>query len=909
MSVGNLLNQCILGMSEKKYIPGSGPLGAKLMILGDCPTSQDTIAGKLFTGSIGRELDYLLNDAGMHRSNCWVTSVSKYEVPPNLSGKHIPFAKRAELAEIDIQGQLNELREEINGTKPNCILGLGGPSLWALGAQPETKIGDYRGSILMGAGTKFVPTYNPAGLLFSTGTAEFKGYWNRQIMIFDFKRAKQQSEFKELIRPSRLVEICKNSAHLAQFRDRYLSKKRMSVDIEANGTCIPVCIGLAFNSHHGMTVPLWNCDGISTIPTADLIQCWLILAEMLYEKDIIGQNFNYDRDKIKRLGFIIRRLVSDTMLKAHAINPELPKGLAFNTSIYTEEPFYKNEGMYEGTIQDLLLGCARDACVTFEVDEKMNADLDELGMRSFYTNFLMKLPEFYWKIEQQGFRVDHEERDRLVKKYVVWDESIRYELFKLVGAEINVQSPKQVATLLFDNLGLPRRAGTGEEEITALLNSQNAVKDESHRRICELILEGRRVRKSISTYLMALPDYDRRMRTTYFPCLDTGRSSTGQQDPPIRPTVEVIDENGKKKNKPLGIPFQVMTKHGDIGADIRGMYVPDTSHIEYDENNQEIEVFEEEVFVQPDSSQAEARVIFNLAQDEEALKDIDEHDYHALTASWFFGGSEFDYSKKILGYEHPIRFAGKTLRHAGHLGAGKRRAATELNTQARKYKIPIKITEADAERSLKIFHGKQPRIQQVFQAQVIECIKRTRQLIAPLPYGVNAAMGGKRTFFERMGEELFRQALAYLPQRAVSDNTKAAGIRISEKCSKIRKNGRTTRVKIAMESHDALLFSIPVSWLPLWAPIIREEMERPIDFSRCSLPRHELSIPCDIEIGNNYRDFKKFKDIPIVAAPRKELPMVQRTMTERFTVVDLPEDTKLDNLIYNNEEWKHGQSN
>ena len=35
----------------------------------------------------------------------------------------------------------------------------------------------------------------------------------------------------------------------------------------------------------------------------------------------------------------------------------------------------------------------------------------------------------------------------------------------------------------------------------------------------------------------------------------------------------------------------------------------------------------------------------------------------------------------------PIRFAGKTLRHAGHLGAGKRRAATELNTQARKYKI------------------------------------------------------------------------------------------------------------------------------------------------------------------------------------------------------------------------------
>ena len=65
----------------------------------------------------------------------------------------------------------------------------------------------------------------------------------------------------------------------------------------------------------------------------------------------------------------------------------------------------------------------------------------------------------------------------------------------------------------------------------------------------------------------------------------------------------------------------------------------------------------------------------------------------------------------------PIRFAGKTLRHAGHLGAGQRRAATELNTQARKYKIPITIDEAIANRALKIFHTKQPQIQKIFHAK------------------------------------------------------------------------------------------------------------------------------------------------------------------------------------------------
>ena len=842
-------------MSEHKYVPGMGSIGAKLMILGDCPSPQDTVAGRPFTGSSGKELDHLLVDAGISRSNCWLTNVCKYTVPSNFPGKKIPFAIRARNIEIDMEVQLHELQDEINSIKPNCILALSSVSLWALSG--KTKIGDYRGSIMHGMGIKFIPTYHPAHLLHQTQGVEFKGYWNRQVMAFDFKRAYAQSKFSELILPSRTLEICRNSAQLAEFRDRYKDKIRMAVDIEANGTCIPVCIGLSLVKHHGMTVPLWNCDGISSIPDSDLVQCWIILSEMLYEKEIVGQNFNYDRDKIKRLGFIIRYLASDTMLKAHAINPELPKGLAFNTSLYTEEPFYKDEGMYHGSISDLLTGCARDSCVTLEVDENMDQDLDELGMRPFYENFLMKLPEVYWSIENQGFKVDTNERDRLLRKYVEWDERIRYELFKLIGAEVNVNSPTQVAVLLWDNLKLPRKDTTGEEDITALLNSPSAIKKPEHRKICELILEGRRVRKSISTYLMALPDYDGRMRTTYFPCLDTGRTSTGQQDPPIRPQVEVIDENGKKKNKVLGTAFQTMTKHGDIGQDIRGMYIPDN---------------EDEIFVQADSSQAEARVVALLADDEDTLRMYDEHDIHALTASWFFGGVESDYSKKILGYEHPIRFAGKTLRHAGHLGAGKRRASIELNTQARKYKIPLQISEAIAEQALKIFHAKSPKVQGVFQAGVIEALKKNRQLIAPLPYGVDAPMGGKRTFYERFGEELFRQGFSYIPQRAVSDNTKAAAIRIRAKI---------LNIKIVMESHDALLFCIPIVKQAEWIPIIKEEMERPINFSQCTLRRHELIIPCDIEVGMNYMNLKKFKfEVPFTPKP---IPSF-KSITEQFMV-------------------------
>lgn len=107
-----------------------------------------------------------------------------------------------------------------------------------------------------------------------------------------------------------------------------------------------------------------------------------------------------------------------------------------------------------------------------------------------------------------------------------------------------------------------------------------------------------------------------------------------------------------------------------------------------------------------------------------------------------------------------------------------------------------------------------------------------------------------------------------------------------------------------MESHDALLFSIPISKKVEWIPIIRKEMERPIDFSQCSLRRHKLKVPCEIEVGKNYRDFKKFKDIPIIGEPREFLTMPPKSITEQFSVVSLPEDTPLTKTIYSHMERK-----
>jgi hypothetical protein len=170
-----------------------------------------------------------------------------------------------------------------------------------------------------------------------------------------------------------------------------------------------------------------------------------------------------------------------------------------------------------------------------------------------------------------------------------------------------------------------------------------------------------------------------------------------------------------------------------------------------------------------------------------------------------------------------------------------------------------------------------PNIEKVYFPEVVQALTdNRRKLYGPVPYGIDAPLGGVRTFFERWGDELFREAFSYLPQRAVTDNTKAAGIRIKM---------RFPIAHLILESHDSLLFSVRKDTLEDFIPTAVEEMERPIDFTMCSLPRHPISIPCAVEIGDNYMELSKFKftrkeSIYIPFIPPEE----PKTMTERFRV-------------------------
>jgi hypothetical protein len=104
-------------------------------------------------------------------------------------------------------------------------------------------------------------------------------------------------------------------------------------------------------------------------------------------------------------------------------------------------------------------------------------------------------------------------------------------------------------------------------------------------------------------------------------------------------------------------------------------------------------------------------------------------------------------------------------------------------------------------------------------------------------------------FFDKWGDELFKSAYAHLPQVTEADHVKAAGIRIET---------RAPWIEFILESHDSLLAEIDPNRVQEAATILKEELEVPIDFYQCSLPRGPLIIPCDIQISHtNWKHMQK----------------------------------------------------
>jgi len=807
-------------MNPEGYVRGEGNPRAKLMIVADYPSKADVENGRPFSGFDGVILDNFLREAGISRADTYLTHVLK--IRPDVS-----TAKRLNRSHALVEHYTPQLVTEIRTIKPNVILTLGELPLNLL--TNKVKIQYQRGSILqtVDGANKVVPTYHPNKLVRIEGEDSSVFQYSARVYIQqDFVRAVEESRSPEYRIPHRDLLIAKNSLDVWRYINA--NKGLLSVDIESLH-CICSCVAIANNSHSALCLPLRNRysprnpQGMSD---RELVAIWKMLAGIMRDPNVkkIGQNFKFDQEKLAHLRIRTENLAYDTMLMAHTLHPELPQNLAWLTSVYTREPYYKDEGkefdIKKDKIDRLYFYNAKDAAVTFEIYEALRAELESENLWSFYVDEVHPRHQLYVDMERIGIRIDEHQRKMLQGKYDIEDKLLSEKLAELVGHEVNVNSPRQMAQLLYTELRCPLRAGTDEDTLVALMN--NAVKDEKRKEILRLILRIRRVKKTKSTYIYAPPDYDGRMRTSHrITGTETGRSSTTNLAPPLRPQT-IIKVNGKPKVKARGLAFQTMTKHGDVGNDLRSMFIPDDGYL----------------FVNVDLSQAEARIVALLSDDTELLELFKTRDVHTMTAAMI----QFGDKNQVEKITSDMRFIGKEARHAGNYDIGKRRFMFMVNSDAKKFNIPVEISEWRGGQILESFHAMHPKVKSVFHASIRRLLDEDGVIVNPF--------GRKRQFFDRQGDSQYKEGYAQIPQSTVRDHMCRAMVAIKK---------RLPDTQYLIEAHDAFLAQVPRGEEADRILIYKEELEREIDFKNCSIPRGTLRIPSDAEVGENYKDLKRWK--------------------------------------------------
>jgi len=832
------------------YVPGVGPFEPKLMIIGEAPGKYENDSGVPFVGPTGQELDKCLFKAGIRRDECYITNVVKYQPPFN------DFEK-LHLIGVDLNTSIQDLWDnEIKKFNPNCILAVGDRALNAV--TDYSGILNHRGSILLAkdAKTKVVPTIHPAALFPKNKYGDENEHggksgalpWTYMKLIeHDIIRAKEESESPILNLPARDLMIANNSLDVFRFFREYEKLDKAVIDIESIN-CVPVCLGFAFNKHHALSIPLIRSIGniqFTDMGFNEMCEVYRLIDKALRTLKLIGHGLSYDHYKLSLMGFQLKYVYSDTLTKTRVLFPELPiKRLHVVSSIWTREPYYKEEGkefrVGKDRPEQLLKYNGKDCAVTYEVDEKQDIDLDEIGLqynvplRDYYYNYQMKKHYFYLNMSNNGFKVDFARQKELKTKYKELQKEVHARLVASIGDEINVKSNPQKKKLFYDIMKFKymKRNPTAEETIVTLINNHCKGNKAKFKPILEDILEETRIRTQLSRDISFKEDYDLRCKSTFnVIATETCRTSTGILKNPLRP-----------KGMKIGLGFHMMAKHGRLGKDVRSMLICDTDM----------------VMIKADSSQAEARVVAVLSEDWELLEAFDKIDIHRRTAGLLNQWTKklelgVDFKHEIidsLDRDSPERFTGKKVRHAGNYDMKKHTLMIAYNTDAQKFDIKADISEWKAGQMLDLFHAASPLIRNRFHADIKDCINSTRLLIDPF--------GGPRVFNGKLEDDTYREGFANIPQRTVAHLVQGAALKIEEELN----NDLPKTYMWMSEDHDSLTLQAPANnWEP-YAKLMKKHLQTPIDFNvYCSLKRDvRLIIPSAIEISDtHYGAFKQVK--------------------------------------------------
>lgn len=752
-------------LNPSSFVPPEGPLDAQIAVVGEAPGKVEVFEGRPFVGPSGWRLNMWLNLAGIARVDCRIMNIHNQRLPNDDFSVLWQNPKQTVPTEA-LKNSIIKLYSELSQmSNLKMIIALGRQPMYILtGKDGITK---WRGSILplsesfkfMGlhsipnikgwVAVKVIPTYHPAYIQ--------KIYTLNPLCVLDVKKAKHElnidglnyKEYTYNPQPSFIDIITVLSQLIAKHYPKHIT-----IDIETiPGTYIMHRFGVSINSEQAISIPFIHMEsGKNWWTVEEEAEIWMLIDSVCrsqYYK--VLQNGLFDIIWLNKYGIKVSNFKFDTKIAQHVILPGIfnkikPLSLATLTSIWTREPYYKDEGALkkkESKVSDENNGIynCKDCVITHEVMEAQSAN-KVFQKRKATFDFEMALLNgpIHWMM-QRGVKIDTKYKDEMREECESQRELISLRAQHVVGRKINIASPQQVAAYLYDELHLQRgNKRTVDEDQLKILHAIHP--DLS---ILTLIVQHRKLSKTLGNYWNMRVDDDGRVRCEYSPTTDSGRFKSYKNPFGSGTNLQNIDRRGL----------------------VRRMFIADDGF----------------TLLNFDLEQAELRGVAYYANSSKLINMLEQEgiDVHAQMAKDILGKPSVTYEERQLG---------KKIVHAANYLMGPRTFVATCRKE-----LGLNMKETEAKRLLNNYHIQYPSIRIWHKSLEAKLYKNGGRL--------TNAWGRERVFFEHPGHERLGTAVSFLPQGITGDLLNRIMLSVYNKLNQLG------QCELLLQVHDSFIVQAP----------------------------------------------------------------------------------------------------
>ena len=410
-----------------------------------------------------------------------------------------------------------------------------------------------------------------------------------------------------------------------------------------------------------------------------------------------------------------------------------------------------------------------DAWLAISLADSMRQKVDSQGQLAVYEDIELPSSNTLALMETEGIAIDTEKLKALFDTLSTEVAKIAKEAYKIIGKEINLASPKQLQTVLFDELGMTgtKTLKTGFSTNAAALNE---LFEQNGHPFLEKLLAHRdstKLKQMVETLLKAVED-DSKIHTTY---VQTG-TATGR----------LSSENPNLQNIPIRNPR---------GAQIRDSFVASKGF---------------EMLLTADYSQIEMRIMAHLSEDPGLVEAFNKgEDLHRFVGSRIFGVEPSEVTADM-------RSQVKAMSYGLVYGLSEYGLAKQLG-----------LSNADAKQLMKDYFERFGGVRR-YLAKVVEDAKAV---------GYTKTLHGRRRPFDDLNSSIFqvrenarRAALNAPIQGTAADIMKLAMNAIQAQMSSLK-----LKSKMLLQVHDELVFEVAKGELEVLRTLVVDKMSNIVKLS------------------------------------------------------------------------------